>query len=307
MEHWQQQQHQHSGQLPPQTHHHQPSPQQHQPYSDAAGNPSSRHGQQLPRDYAPQHHPASAPSSAGAQPPAAAHPQYRYDQYHGGAPVAAAAHPPSSSASASAAASPLSAGLPQLRDGNGDLPMHDAHDPHAGIKYPMRPHHQSHLSGGRVPTLQNNMPQQEPSSAAQRYSPMEALSPASPYGSKPAQYGAPTSQRQSPTKPGDYPSSPYFAGRSQGQQLPPISPYTSAPDGYASSAVANFDGQFNDPKSPRRQMAPSMPAQKGPVPEFKKVRAVSDLRPKNSQQPPFRRANPEGGFISVCTCPLLTT
>ncbi|KAL2202060.1 kinase-like protein [Sarocladium strictum] len=174
--------------------------------------------------------------------------------------------------------------------------MHDAHDPHAGIKYPMRPHHQSHPSGGRVPTIQH--PNQEPSAAAQRYSPMEALSPASPYGSKPAQYGAPNSQRQSPTKPGDYPSSPYFAAQSQRQQLPPISPYTSAPDGYASSAVANFDGQFNDPTSPRRQMAPPMPAQKGPVPEFKKVRASTDLRPKISQQPPFRRADPEGGFIS---------
>ncbi|PHH84493.1 hypothetical protein CDD83_1857 [Cordyceps sp. RAO-2017] len=31
---------------------------------------------------------------------------------------------------------------------------------------------------------------------------------------------------------------------------------------------------------------------------MEKVRAVSDLQPKNSRQPPFRRANPEGGFIS---------
>lgn len=307
MDHWQQPQ-QHQQHLPPQLN------QQQQPYVDAAGNPSGRpngSAQQLPRDYVPQpqhhhqHQPLpplsqqhqqypSAPSSSASAPASAVPAPYKYGQYQGGAPVGAA-HP--ASAGASAAASPLSVGPPQLRDGNGDVSMHDAHDPHAGIKYPMRPHHQSHPSGGRVPTIQH--PNQEPSVAAQRYSPMEALSPASPYGSKPAQYGAPSSQRQSPTKPGDYPSSPYFAAQSQRQQLPPISPYTSAPDGYASSAVANFDGQFNDPTSPRRQMAPPMPAQKGPVPEFKKVRASTDLRPKISQQPPFRRADPEGGFISV--------
>jgi hypothetical protein len=38
---------------------------------------------------------------------------------------------------------------------------------------------------------------------------------------------------------------------------------------------------------------------KGPVPEFKKIRAPTDLRPKVTSQPLFRRANPEGGFISV--------
>jgi len=41
-----------------------------------------------------------------------------------------------------------------------------------------------------------------------------------------------------------------------------------------------------------------MPPSRGPVPEFRKIRGANDLRPKNSQQPPFRRANPEGGFIS---------
>lgn len=32
---------------------------------------------------------------------------------------------------------------------------------------------------------------------------------------------------------------------------------------------------------------------------MKKVRDTSDLHPKVNAQPAFRRANPEGGFISV--------
>ncbi|KAH7131402.1 kinase-like domain-containing protein [Dactylonectria estremocensis] len=177
--------------------------------------------------------------------------------------------------------------------------MHDALDAHAGIKYPMRPHHQSHLSGGRPVNLHSP---QEPSSAAQRYSPMETLSPTSPYASKPGPVGqlASPTQRQSPTRQPDYSQSPYFAGRQQGQQLPPLVPYASSgsQDGYPSSAVANLDSAFNlDPKSPRRPV-PNMAVTRGPVPEFKKLRSPTDLRPKVNAQPPFRRANPEGGFIS---------
>lgn len=61
-------------------------------------------------------------------------------------------------------------------------------------------------------------------------------------------------------------------------------------------AVANLDGTYpNEPKSPHRQNPPVPQA----VPEFRKVQGLSDLRPKNNRQPLFRRANPEGGFISV--------
>lgn len=38
---------------------------------------------------------------------------------------------------------------------------------------------------------------------------------------------------------------------------------------------------------------------RGPVPRFKKVANVRDLEPRINPQPAFRRANPEGGFISV--------
>lgn len=240
----------------------------------------------MPREYAlPSQQPAQAPAPGG----------YKYEQqYHGGAPVNAAATVAAAAAAANSASPPVSSS--HLRDGNGDISMRDSHDGHAGINYQLRPHHQSHPSGGRSAGLQSP---QDPSIAVQRYSPMDTLSPSSPYGSKLPQYANPPPQRQSPAKQGDYSQSPYFAGRpQQGQQLPPITSYTQ--DGYPSAAVANLDGPFGaDPRSPAHQQMPPLPKPRGPVPEFRKVRGVGDLRPKNSRQPPFRRANPEGGFISV--------
>ena len=38
---------------------------------------------------------------------------------------------------------------------------------------------------------------------------------------------------------------------------------------------------------------------RGPVPKFEKVKSIHDLQPHSHSQPPYRRANPEGGFISV--------
>ncbi len=37
----------------------------------------------------------------------------------------------------------------------------------------------------------------------------------------------------------------------------------------------------------------------GLVPKFQKIKSVQELQPRINSQPPFRRANPEGGFISV--------
>lgn len=225
---------------------------------------------------------------------------FTYEQYQGGV----GAH--SQSQAQSMAVSPAAA--TQLRDGNGDVAMQDAGDPYSGMKYPMRPHHQQPLSGGRVGP--NHSPQ-EPSAAAQRYSPMEALSPISPY-SQPAQqsqsqYGSPAAaHRQSPTRSTNYTSSnSYYANRQQTQQLPPITPYSSSSnDTYPHSATVQLNAVFgNESKSPRRHgsQVPQGPPGRGPVPQFSKVRSMSDLKPKVNAQPAFRRANPEGGFISVRT------
>jgi dual specificity protein kinase YAK1 len=257
------------------------------PYSDAAGNARRYNGP----------HPSNQPpvsrdynGISQAQPPAG----FNYEQYQSNL----TAH------SQSIAASPTA--TPQMRDSNGDIAMSDAGDPYNTMKYPMRPHHQQHLSGSRIATHHST---QEPSAAAQRYSPMEALSPSSPYATSQHgqnQYASPAAaQRQSPTRPGSY-SSPnsYYATRQQAQQLPPITPYSSNNDSYPNSATVQLNAVFgNDTKSIRRpgpQLSQGPPG-RGPVPEFSKVRTVADLHPKVNAQPAFRRANPEGGFISVST------
>lgn len=225
--------------------------------------------------------------TAPTQPPAG----FSYEQY----PAGVSAHPQSMTASPNP--------NPQIRDGNGDVAMHDAADPYGGMKYPMRPHHQQHLSSSSRSGSQHTS--QEPSAAAQRYSPMETLSPTSPYAPQQgqSQYGPPAGgSRQSPTRPGNYSSPNYYSSRQQGHQLPPITPYASSNESYPSSATQQLHAVFgNDPKSPRRQ--PSQVTQglpgRGPVPEFKSVRSMSDLQPRVNAQPAFRRANPEGGFISV--------
>ncbi|KAK0711550.1 kinase-like domain-containing protein [Lasiosphaeris hirsuta] len=256
-----------------------------QAYSDPAGAGGSRRyngnnnsQMQSPRDFNNGQAPAQ-------QPPAG----YKYDQYQGGLNPQPAA-----------AASPVTS--PQLRDGNGDVAMQDPQDPYSTVKYPMRPHHQHHLSGGRAPNLHSS---QEPSAAAQRYSPMEVLSPTLPYAPKsaagaqfPQQQPA---QRQSPTRSSDYPAqNQYYATRQAAPQLPSLNAYQSGQDSYSPLGMGSMDGSYVDPKSPRRA-APSSAltvVDKGPVPEFKKVRGPTDLKPKVNTQPAFRRANPEGGFIS---------
>ncbi|KAK5988821.1 Serine/threonine-protein kinase ppk15 [Cladobotryum mycophilum] len=268
-----------------------------QSYPDPTGASRRQHNPngQIPRDYSSQAQQPLAsqpqiPSSVSATGPGPAlssaqgpQPAYTYDQYHGGAPVHHGANP---------VASPIAAS--QVRDNSGDVAMHDAQDAHAGIRYPMRPHHQSHVSGSRTSSL--NSPQDQPSSAAQRYSPMDTLSPASSYAPRTTAQLTSSPQTQSPPAPGDYSQSPYFTSRQQNQQLPSITSYTSVHDGYSSPAgLLAMDGTFpTEPITPRRPVPPAIK----PVPEFKKVRAVSDLQPKNSHQPRFRRANPEGGFIS---------
>ncbi|KAK3357195.1 kinase-like domain-containing protein [Lasiosphaeria hispida] len=257
-----------------------------QTYPDPAGaggsrryNGNSNNQMQPPRDFNNGQAPAQQPPTG-----------YKYDQYQGGL-----------NPQQTAAASPVTS--PQLRDGNGDVAMQDPQDPYSTVKYPMRPHHQHHLSGGRAPNLHSG---QEPSTAAQRYSPMEVLSPTSPYAPKSAA-GAQFSQqqpaqRQSPTRPSDYPAqNQYYATRQAAPQLPSLNAYQSSQDSYSPLGMGSMDGSYVDPKSPRRAPPSSALTQvvdKGPVPEFKKVRGPTDLKPKVNTQPAFRRANPEGGFIS---------
>ncbi|KAH8598311.1 kinase-like domain-containing protein [Bisporella sp. PMI_857] len=252
-------------------------------YSDSAGGSRRYNGNANPPPN--QQPPGSRDYNGGSQSQPSS--TFNYSQYQGG--MGAHGQPVGSSP----------ATTPNMRDGNGDIAMSDA-----GVKYPMRPHHQQHLSGSRI-AVQHSAGE-VPSAAAQRYSPMETLSPTSPYGASQGQnYSAQVAaQRQSPTRPGNY-SSPgsYYTSRQQTQQLPPITPYSSNNnnESYPNSATQQLNAVFgNDTKSTRRpgQQNAGAPPGKGPVPEFSRVRTLEDLRPKVNAQPAFRRANPEGGFIS---------
>ncbi|KAG5999044.1 hypothetical protein E4U52_000038 [Claviceps spartinae] len=259
---------------------------------------------QMPREYPAQQPPppAAAYGYDHAQHPAAAH------AAHAAAPGLSMVHHPAGQPmvlhGSNIATTPSRPSASTARDDNGDVTMqnsHDLHAAHAALKYPMRSHHQSHPSTGRSSSQLHSPHELQQSSAAQRYSPMDTLSPTSPYAPKASHFSHPSSQAHSPSaSQAEYPQSPYYATRQSGQQLPPppLTPYAVSHDGYSSSTLANFDGAFaNGPRSPRRHNPPP-PAVPKAVPEFRKVRDVSDLRPKNNRQPPFRRANPEGGFIS---------
>ena len=80
-----------------------------------------------------------------------------------------------------------------------------------------------------------------------------------------------------------------------------------SPDSYYSqSATAQLNAVFSrEGKSPGHLHPSNMRAMpsRASVPKFQKVKSAQDLQPKVNAQPAFRRANPEGGFISVSPVP----
>lgn len=204
-------------------------------------------------------------------------------------------------------------------DGDGDRLMEDAdlYNKHKYAQSSSRPPSQRN-STHFLPTQQDDL---SASSAARRYSPMNT-SPTSPYVTSPNALGpsyTPQQQRQSsrqqsPTRQASYNtasqnnnnnnnyySSPTASRSQHVQQLPPLQAAMS-PDGYyPQSASAQLNAAFaRETRSPRGPQTPSRqePAQEVPLPQFAKCTDVADLQPCVNAQPPFRRANPEGGFIS---------
>ncbi|KAH7070185.1 kinase-like domain-containing protein [Paraphoma chrysanthemicola] len=196
-----------------------------------------------------------------------------------------------------------------FNDGDGDVAMEDA-DPYKPKYNSMsRPNHQHRHS--------QQFLQHEESAAARRYSPMN-LSPASPYAGTTQQGGQsytsfspqaqPQGSRQSPTRNNPYMSPPnsYYSppsSRPHAPQLPPIQSNMSPESFYPQSATAQLNAVYNrEARSPRTAANPNPPQLPpiggGPVPKFQTVKNTAELQPKINAQPPFRRANPEGGFIS---------
>lgn len=228
------------------------------------------------------------------------------------------------------AVSPLGSSRNRSYSGDVDVTMEDA-DPYNRMKYPSRPTHSQRPSAHYIP--------QDGTDSARRYSPMKPVTPshypASPQQPIHPTHGQYISQnssaRQSPTRnqystPSSYYSTPSMStemmlvyskrgiiankhsdvasSRQQPLQLPPIQAGDPLSDQYyPSSATAQLNAVFGrEVRSPRHarslQQTPlDMP--RGPVPRFKRLERPDDLEPKMNTQPAFRRANPEGGFISV--------
>ena len=79
-------------------------------------------------------------------------------------------------------------------------------------------------------------------------------------------------------------------------QSPPSNGNRSHPATAPAQLSAGFAPEL---RSPRQLSHPNYMRPRGPVPRFRRLHTTDDLDPKINAQPPFRRANPEGGFISV--------
>ncbi|EGD95240.1 dual specificity protein kinase [Trichophyton mentagrophytes] len=205
-------------------------------------------------------------------------------------------------------------GTPNARDLDHDTHMEDA-DPYNRAKYSARP-----------PTHQRNSSQylanEETSSAARRYSPMNIISPTLPYNMSPntAQntYGFPptakSSSHPSPTSTNNYSASqsyqspPSAPSRPHAPRLPPMQSNDMSPERYyPQSATLQLHSAFGQDSKSHRPVSyqpqsaggsPSVGMGRGPVPKFQSIKCISELQPRINKQPAFRRANPEGGFIS---------
>lgn len=256
------------------------------------GNGLTSHPQQPKYGGQPQH----------AKPPVG----YTYESFQ--TPVAVT-NPPSGGSNSkpvSMASSPVA--TPRSRDyvTDADTTMEDA-DPYNRAKYSTKSNHHSRPSSQYLPN--------EESSAARRYSPMNVLSPSMPYSSSPGKaqnsYAFPVRQgnsQWSPTRTSNYTSPPQAyqspPSASRPPRLPPLQPTDIGSERHFSpSAISQLNAAFGqDAKSPHSltMQGANQPSasNRGPVPKFQKLKTVQDLKPRINSQPPYRRANPEGGFIS---------
>jgi dual specificity protein kinase YAK1 len=132
--------------------------------------------------------------------------------------------------------------------------------------------------------------QQVPSNQYSSYTPQQSarLSPTR------QQFASPTQQR--------YYASPPGSARAHTSQLPPLQAAASPNAYYPQSATQQLNAVFGhdqqEPQKQRDQQQRQGSGSSDPVPQFSKVNGVADLASNINSQPPFRRANPEGGFIS---------
>lgn len=179
--------------------------------------------------------------------------------------------------------------------GEADVHMEDA-DPYNRSKYPSRPTHHHRLSSQFM----------QESSAAQRYSlmnlsttPSHVSSPKTQQGSFNYNIQTPTS-RQSPTRnyPADRYAEPPTPSRFNSNYLPSLQRSDMSPDSYFTGSATNPTLSSSDARSVNSAPSQSGVPVIGPVPRFRKVQSMQDVSHRVHTQPLYRRADPEGGFLS---------
>jgi len=182
------------------------------------------------------------------------------------------------------------------RNGEADVHMEDA-DPYNRSKYPSRPSHHHHRLSAQY---------MQESPAAQRYSPMNLSTTQAHLSSPKSQQTSsfnynihtPTS-RQSPTRTysSDRYGEPPTPSRFNSQYLPSLQRSDMSPDSYFGTSAPTQSMSSRDARSPGSSSQAPQPSL-GPVPRFRKVHSMQDIQHKVNQQPLYRRADPEGGFLS---------
>ncbi|MCJ1289452.1 dual specificity protein kinase yak1 [Xylographa carneopallida] len=264
-----------------------------------SGNAPPRYAQSMPQHS--RNYSASGSQQQQQQQPSTG---FNYDNYQ--TSQTATVPSQSQSSAASPATTPL---VKHEYTDDGDIAMEDA-DPYNRMKYPSRPSHSHRVSSQYL--------SQDDSTAAKRYSPMNALPPASPYAASPQQathpaynaYGPPSgSARQSPNRTSAYqPSSSqsYYPSPVSSRHPLHLSPiHAGEPNSdqyYPSSATVQLNAVFGREVKSQRHLhpPPNGPSNnsRGPIPRFRKLKSIQDIEPRINSQPAFRRADPEGGFIS---------
>jgi dual specificity protein kinase YAK1 len=77
-----------------------------------------------------------------------------------------------------------------------------------------------------------------------------------------------------------------------------LSPEQYFPSSASSQLSAPFGSELKSPPT-SQQNNHKQPPGRGPIPKFSSIKSMQEVKPRINTQPPFRRANPEGGFISV--------
>lgn len=218
-------------------------------------------------------------------------------------------------------------GLPEAQDGYGSQAM-------TAAQLAMSPSSLGAISGPRTDGVQ--MDPQARSRQASRSTYSNQLPP-----SMSVRHQKPEHQQAygmgSPSQPGfGSPAAPSYPSRTAGVEIKMFSPMqgpTGSPSHpnpqYVRQDLSSAVSHLNSPRTPssldqthtmlnpasyshdysRSSGAldqPTMPVASlsGPIPQFKRLKSTHDLDPLLNAQPQFRRAHPEGGFISVGSRPL---